>query len=55
MMDTIDCYIVQMEQCYKELNLRKAYELTTDYFRNIVDEIYVKSVKKRIIAYPNHP
>jgi len=54
-LDTMDCYLVQMEQCYKELNLSKAYELTIDYFRNILHEIYIKSIKKRIIAYPNHP
>jgi isoleucyl-tRNA synthetase len=44
-----------MEQCYKELNLHKAYSLTVDYFKNILHEIYIKSVKKRIIAYPNRP
>lgn len=36
------------------MNLHKAYELTLDFFENILDEIYVKSIRKHIINYPNH-
>ena len=53
MMDCIDSYISHMQLCYKQLNLNQAYILTYDFFQNIVYEIYTKTVKKKIITYPN--
>ena len=53
MLDCIDGYIAHMQLCYRELDLSKAFALTIDFFENIVNEVYVKSVKKRIIAFPN--
>lgn len=43
-----------MDECYKNLNIHQAYELTCDFFYNIIHEIYVKSIRKRILTYPNH-
>ena len=53
MLDLIDCYIANMEECYKTLNIHQAYRLTNDFFVNILNEIYVKSIKDRVIIYPN--
>lgn len=51
-MDHIDYYILNMEECYNKLDLSKAIQLTQDFFKNYINEIFVKTVRKRIIAYP---
>ena len=43
-----------MEAAYTSLNLHHAYELTNDFFRNILRPIYVAPLRRRIISYPNH-
>lgn len=45
-------YILNMEECYKKLELTKALQLTEDFFKNYLEEIFVKTVRKRIITYP---
>lgn len=52
-LDLMDSYIYRMDECYKHLDLNKAYLLTVDFFEGILHEIYAKAVRKRIIAYPN--
>ena len=41
-----------MEECYQKLSLTKALQLTEDFFKNYLNEIFIKTVRKRIIAYP---
>lgn len=53
MLDQIDYYITHMDEFYRDMNLNKAYLLTIDFFENIVSEIYLSSIRKRIIAFPN--
>jgi hypothetical protein len=52
MIDHINYYIFNMEECYTKLNLTKAIRLTEDFFKNYVYEIFVKNIRKRIINYP---
>lgn len=54
-LDHIDYYVLNMEECYTKLDLSKAIQLTEDFFRNYLDEIFVKTVRKRIIAFPLAP
>lgn len=42
-----------MEEWYKTLNIHQAYKLTNDFFTNILNEVYVKSIKDRVMIYPN--
>lgn len=58
MLDQIDYYILNMEQFYNEMRIWEAYKLTKTFFRDIVEEIFLQPVRRRIITYPNsqeHP
>lgn len=52
MLDHINYYVANMEQAYSSLNLSKAIALTEDFFKSYAYEIFVKNVRKRMIAYP---
>lgn len=53
MHEQIDAYILNMEHFYSRLMLKEAYEYTMDFYKNVVEEIFVKTVRHHIITYPN--
>ena len=53
MIDHINYYIQNMEEAYTELELEKAYKLTMDFFKHYVHEIYIKTIRHKIITYPD--
>lgn len=42
-----------MEQFYSQLNLKAAYEYTMDFYKNVLEEIYLTTIRKHVIAFPN--
>lgn len=52
MYDQIDYFIKNMQKSYNKMTLSLAHSLTIDFYKNIVEEIYLKSITKKLIAFP---
>ncbi len=52
MVDQCNIYIEIMEKAYKILDLSKVHTITMEFFKLIVQEIYLDSVSNMLIAYP---
>jgi hypothetical protein len=42
-----------MELYYKNMEINKAYLLTKEFFDGVINEIFAKTIREKVIAFPN--
>ena len=51
MLDHIDYFVLHMHKAYTRLDLASVYNLSLEFFKSYIEEIYLKSVRRDLITY----